>query len=132
MAHFHEFLFVFDFSKNKRPSLCFKIYPFMNYINQCYSTVESRRGGLYHIMSCIINFYILTSRLYSLTTREEGKEKNISQFMIRWLVEVEDHLRKILFMIEIIIYKFGIKKYLLKELSHSEFSVVTTKCIIYK
>ena len=91
----------------------------MNYINQCYSTVESRRVGLYHIMSCcIINFYILTS-----PTREEGIEKNISEFMIIGrLVEVEDHLRKILFMIEIIIYKFGIKKYFMKELSHSVLS----------
>ena len=35
--------------------------------------------------------------------------------MIGWLVEVEDHLRKMLFTIEIIIYKFGIKKYFMKE-----------------
>ena len=37
--------------------------------------------------------------------------------MMGWLVEVEDHLRKMLFTIEIIIYKFGIKKYFMKELS---------------
>ena len=51
--------------------------------------------------------------------------------MIGWLVEVEDHLRKILFMIEIIIYKFGIKNISWRN-SLSQFSVVTTKCIIYK
>ena len=51
--------------------------------------------------------------------------------MIGRLVEVEDHLRKILFMIEIIIYKFGIKNISWRN-SLSQFSVVTTKCIIYK
>ena len=52
--------------------------------------------------------------------------------MIGPLVEVEDHLEKMLFTIEIIIYKFGIKKYFMKELSHCVLSSVTTKCIIYK
>ena len=44
--------------------------------------------------------------------------------MIAWLVEVEDHLGKMLFTIEIIIYKFGIKKYFMKELSNSVFSAL--------
>ena len=91
----------------------------MNHINQWLPVLQSKT------VSYRVNFYTFSpSSFHSLIAREEGLEKNISQFMIGPLVEVEDHLEKMLFTIEIIIYKFGIKKYFMKELSNSVFSAL--------
>ena len=101
----------------------------MNDINQWLTVLQSKTVS-YHVL---LHYQLLHSHqppFLSRITREEGMEKNISQFMIGWLVEVEDHLRKMLFTIEIIIYKFGIKKYFMKEGTLSVSSqFVTTKCI---